>query len=450
MADWYVSSTATGANNGTSWADAFTGLTAAFIALSAGDTIYLDVNHREDSTANQTWVSQGTVGNPCKLISVDPNTMVPTPATAIQVGKTNGTLTVNGSLYVYGFWMEFNTNGSVNSWYVANSGQGHIQTYEHCKILNGTTGSSNIRLYTGTGSTSTLAPNKTIFRNCEFSFFSSSHAFGLRELTIFESCKIRHTNPTSTECLSRGQPASQSATTHFINCDFSEYGNDGLFSIVSYLQDNDRYYFTNCKFPSNWAGFAYSQSVVGLGWEIKMYGTDTGAAPHSTLIWGPSGDIRTDTGIYRNNGASVNGVPLSWRMTTDSTISAWPASYYGLNLQSDTIAFNVATIGSPITVSLEVAQEGGLPLTNEDVWIDVGYLFDGASTLGNNATTKRQLASAVIEYPASSFAWTGLAAPTRQTISTTFTPQLAAPVFVKVTLAKSSATVHVCPKVDLT
>ena len=42
MTDFYVDSAATGANNGTSWTDAWTSITSAPGGIAAGDRVFVD------------------------------------------------------------------------------------------------------------------------------------------------------------------------------------------------------------------------------------------------------------------------------------------------------------------------------------------------------------------------------------------------------------------------
>ena len=63
-ATWYVDNTATGANNGTSWANAWTSLTQVS-GVSAGDTVYISGGSSGQTYSVSSWSpAAGTAGNP--------------------------------------------------------------------------------------------------------------------------------------------------------------------------------------------------------------------------------------------------------------------------------------------------------------------------------------------------------------------------------------------------
>jgi hypothetical protein len=77
MASYYVYSGAAGSNNGSSWANAFTTLTAAFVTEAAGDTLYVAHDHTESTAAAITLTSSGTSTNLTKIVCVDRAGSVP-------------------------------------------------------------------------------------------------------------------------------------------------------------------------------------------------------------------------------------------------------------------------------------------------------------------------------------------------------------------------------------
>jgi T5SS/PEP-CTERM-associated repeat protein len=120
-ATWYVDTAATGSNNGTSWANAWTSISSATgSSVAPGDTVYIS----NGSYANFNPKS-GTVGNPI------------TYKIGQQAGH-NGTVTFTGS----GTWLSNENNLIISG--DAGDGQMHFATSGYGKIVD--TPSTHFRL----------------------------------------------------------------------------------------------------------------------------------------------------------------------------------------------------------------------------------------------------------------------------------------------------------------
>ena len=110
----YVNSGAGGANDGTSWTNAYTSFgNAGVTGAAAGSEIYVHNAHSQDPGANVTYnFSSGTEANPVRILCVDKDASdaLDTGATIAQTvgGRT---ITINGSIYMHG--MTFNSAGSL-------------------------------------------------------------------------------------------------------------------------------------------------------------------------------------------------------------------------------------------------------------------------------------------------------------------------------------------------
>ena len=71
MAIYYVYSGAAGSANGSSWANAFTTLTAALATKAAGDTFYVAHDHAEIDCGNPHAGVTAPIANPSKIICVN-------------------------------------------------------------------------------------------------------------------------------------------------------------------------------------------------------------------------------------------------------------------------------------------------------------------------------------------------------------------------------------------
>ena len=118
MTAYYVDSNAAGANNGTSWTDAYSDVTTAIASKSAGDIFYTASNHAE-STASAITISapNGSHLNPVIFISAATAASPPTTFTrGASVTSTNtgtfsiGLSTRDSSAVFIGF--DFTSSGS--------------------------------------------------------------------------------------------------------------------------------------------------------------------------------------------------------------------------------------------------------------------------------------------------------------------------------------------------
>ena len=120
MASYYVWSGATGSANGTSWANAYTTLTAAFTGHAAGDTYYVAHDHAETPAAgtNIALASLGTVTAPTKIVCVNRAGSVP-PVSADRRATATVTTTTFGGITFTGFshydGIIFNCGTAVNA-----------------------------------------------------------------------------------------------------------------------------------------------------------------------------------------------------------------------------------------------------------------------------------------------------------------------------------------------
>lgn len=100
MTTYYVNSGASGANNGTSWTDAWTSYTS-LPSLSSGDIVYFASTHADGPAANST-ITLPTSGEGAYFYSVTAGTT--TYAAGAEIGPNTSSygLTLNGSLEAWG------------------------------------------------------------------------------------------------------------------------------------------------------------------------------------------------------------------------------------------------------------------------------------------------------------------------------------------------------------
>ena len=157
MADVYVRSGATGANNGSSKADAYTTLEAAAAAKAAGDSFWVASDHVEIKATSLTIACPGTAANPCRILCVDfagstPPVSADLRRTAIVSTTGSSTLNINGTFYTYGINTQRNTSAA-NQQIVLAGNSTDFQVWHGCShTLNSTGTTAKITLGSSNGS----------------------------------------------------------------------------------------------------------------------------------------------------------------------------------------------------------------------------------------------------------------------------------------------------------
>ena len=138
MASYYVYSGAAGSNNGSSWANAFTTLTAAFTTEVAGDTLYVAHDLAESTAGAVTLTSSGTLNLITKIICVNRAGTVP-PISAdrratAQVTTTGAnSITLNGCAHYDG--VIFNAgSGAVAANILVVQQQSTTHRFDNCSL----------------------------------------------------------------------------------------------------------------------------------------------------------------------------------------------------------------------------------------------------------------------------------------------------------------------------
>jgi hypothetical protein len=150
-----------------------------------------------------------------------------------------------------------------------------------------------------------------------------------------------------------------------------------------------------------------------------MHNCDSGdthirVAEHSGV-----GVVTSDTAVLRTGGAvQDDGTAHSWRMGGITNTSL----LYPLR-SPETIVYN-STVGSPVTVTLEVLRDSVTNLTDAQAWIEVTYL--GVSGAPQGVSVNDRVATVIAtaaDQDASSATWThAMTNPNEQKLSVTFTP----------------------------
>lgn len=371
MADRYVRSAATGANNGTSWVDAFTTLAAARAAAGAGDRVFVAEDHAEAPGSSTTWNWPGSAAAPVLVICVNAGAE---PPTAVE---TSGTVTASaagvallhqGRALVRG--LTFTTGGSSTA---ANLSFGQIinnqaLVFEACGFVIANTSAAS-RFYLGNSASTSNDDLVVEFRNCSFKFGHASQGFQVGHARVrFTGCTIDPAGSAASPLLKLN--AGVSVDVLFENCDLS---GSGYTLVAVNTATTGRVVFRNCKMPAGWASSGFNAPGYG-GVEVVVddcYTEADGVSHPGTLQRSEyAGVVYTDTGTY---GLASDGGPnaRSWRM--EASAGAQPSQ----PLRSpELLAWNGGT--SEITVGVEVLVYGGT-MTDAELWLELDYPSEAAT-----------------------------------------------------------------------
>lgn len=416
-----VRSSAAGANNGTSWANAFTTLAAADAVDAAGDTILVAADHAE-STAGA--VSVAFVAG-VKVICVDHTigenpTTVTTGATVTNTTAANMSIGAQG-VYFYGITFQ------------CGSGQTGTRTlttlgmFDTCKMRMLSTGASS----TITGGNYNRWKDTTV----RFADAGQSMSYSARFDWNGGGLESGGTSPTALISDARGMAAE--------NLDLSAA--NAAINIVASTAANQRLSIRNSRLPASWSGALNSSTYAG-GSVAELWNCDSGATNYKYQRAEYAGTIAQETTIIRSGGANDKTTGFSYKLTGAATLY-FPSMTVNT---PELVAWNEVT-GSSVTATVEIIHDSATALNDDEVWLDIRYLSSASYPLGASATTRRGLLAAAAATTSSTATWTttGLTNPNKRKLSVSFTPQMKGFVIAIVRFAKASTSVYVDPKVTL-
>lgn len=426
MAIIRVDSTATGANDGTSWTDAYTSIASAFgdAGLSPDDFIYVDDGHSQTlaaSTLSTHAVAPiGTIGEPVKIICVDKAGDTPSTGAVINC---SGTLGLEGRQYWYG--CTISANGEIEG-----DNNGADIVLENC-VVSPTTDFEMSR-------TASVTAN-WVWKNVTFTpqgvgcyLRASNSAY----LTI-----IGGTLSSNVTNLTRGGAAvirvrgmNLSALTGTLHLGGSNQS--GFVDIQDCLLNASTTFFATAP-----------QGSVVLSVTHCQAGTDSD--PTYQMYYGTqNGDTQIDTTRYRTGGASdgERTNPFSLSMTS---VSGCIERYRAL----ESMPFGARWCGGDGATSYTatILFASGATLQDNQFWIELMRVNDAATNSLGVISTNRL---AVLGTPSNltsdgTSTWNGTDVTTAQQIDLTFTPDKPGWIVARAYLAKSAERVSIDPHIYL-
>lgn len=438
MATRYARSTdGNNTDDGSTWALAK--LDAAGLAAIdvAGDDLYLSQSHAESTAAAITLAFAGTAANWTKLVcandAAEPPTAVATTATIATTGASN--IAITGHLYCYGVTYNCGSGGSAASISLANASE--AQRYEN-STFNLQTASTGAVI--AVGSVGVDYTTHVEWKNCNVSFAHAGQRIRIGASFFWDGGVINAGSATPTSIFQLGVRNSGSIVISGVDC-------SALASTVNIFANTTgkavRPIIRNGKLPAGWSGSLWSAPPAVIGMRAEMYNCDAGNTNYRLWIDDYAGSIKDETTLVRTGGASDGVTPISWKMTSSANVS-----YHGAQLVSGEFTKRVTTVGSPVTLTIEILHDNITPLTDAEIGVKAQYLGTTGFPLSLFVHDLRAtILTAPTNQDASTATWvtTGMSNPNKQKLIVTFTPVIAGVVLLSIVLARASYTVYVDP-----
>lgn len=431
MANRYVYSGAGGAGTGADWANAFTTLALACAADTAGDVFFVAHDHAESTAGAVTPSFAGTAASPSLVYCVNRAGSVPpvaadlaTTATVTTTGSTS-TITLNGSLYMYGITFSAGTGASGGGFVV--SGGIDNQHFKNCAFTFGTT--AGVTFQTG----STTNNSQAHFQDCTFTCATTNQTFSFFGNTELHNCTIG------------GSAIPATVFTVQIHCSKLVLEGCNLSAIGSgktlFAPNRAQILMKDCRLGAS-VTMCATGSTLAIPVTVDVVNCDSGDTNYRTERHTREGNLTTETTIVRTGGASNGTTTIAWKIITSAE------SEVAQPFEAPPIAIWNETIGSAVTATIEGTWGGGSVPDTNDIWIEAQYLGTSGFPVSSRATggvaTPLHTASS---HASSSETWGG--GTTDFKMSVTFTPQEKGFVYIYVRAGLASTTFYVDPKITL-
>ncbi len=443
-ANYYVRSAAAGSADGSTWANAYTTLAAAYSGKTAGDTFWIANDHAETQSSSMTLTSPGTAGAISNVLcTADHSTEPPTAlATTCTISTTaSGSMTLAGYAYYYGITFTGGDSTGNESIIMSNGTSG--TTLDSCKLVQRGSTSSN-RIQIG-GNSSGVGGSYTTWANTTVKFAHASQTINVENSRFIWRNTASAVDSGGTLPTTLMSSVSLTAGTYDISgVDLSALGSGKNLISVAATSSGSRFYLRNCKIDS---AVTVITSTVGSQGAVEVYLDNPGTSNLKMAHYKYQGSIVQETTDVRTSGASDGTTPIAWKMIALTT-----GPSFATPLESPVIAIWGDTTGGSKTATIEILHDSATNLKNDEVWSICEYLSDATYPITSTVTSRKtNVMSSGADQPTSSVTWTtsGLSNPNKQYLQVTFTPSQKGVVACKVRLAKSNYTVYVDPVITI-
>lgn len=442
MADYALWSGATGAGNGSSWADAYTSIQSLVSAIGSVPTrVFVASDHSEQIATTLTFPA--AAANGYTLISCDRTSGY--PPTVEQAGavisSTNATnLAIQNDFVSKGvFWKAgANSTATRNLTIESSSGAAHFTRIIGGGIELQNTGSGS-RIILGTGATSRT--QRVELRDAEIRFGHTGQGFQIQNATL----DVRGGSVAGSAITELFKAFSLSFCNVFLSGVNLSAAAASFNFLASSLTVSGRFIADRCRMPASWTGGIASTTPVMSALEATLTNCDNADTQYRLTTAQYDSIIRQETTVVRTGGGVDGSQAVSWKVTTGSM--NYPVTFAEVPM----VHVRRDTVGSSVTVTAHVLTDG-VTLNDDEAWLEVIYMGTSGHPLGVTASDeKSNLLAAGSAQDASTETWvtTGLTSPVKQKLSVTITPQEVGWITARVRVARSSTTVYVCPKIEV-
>lgn len=423
---------------GGTWSAPFARMRTAASRMAAGDRLFVRNDHSATEAAAVTITFPGTLTSPNQVLGVDSAGALAVGANELTTG--NSDIAVSGCLYIYGIRLDCGSGANSPGLRFGNSSGGSAEQIvsEDCYFAMNATGAFAFIYLRADGA------SKGDQRHIRPRFRLGSTT---NQYVVLSGGEMRIQGG---QILSGGSsPAAlfslNSARPVMIDgFDFS--GFSASIDIFSGGFGGGKGILRNCKLPASWTGSMFNNPPASLE-RAEAYNCSDGDQNYKITVEDDRGTMREETTIVRTGGASDGTTPISWRIATTAD-----ASYPSRVFRSPEIFTRIDTVGSPVTITVDIIRDSITNLTNAEVWIEVQYLGNSGFPLSSFITdAKADVLASAADQTASSATWTttGMANPNEQQLSVTFTPQEAGVAIVTICVARASTTLYADPVAQL-
>lgn len=437
MADIYVDSAGSGTSPYGSWAAAATTFAAGLAVAAAGDRIFVASGYT-DSQTGHVHTFPGTTAAPNIVMSRNKTTDVYEAGAKLLCTSTTG-IAISGDVVMYGMSLEVSSAIGSNTTLRLVQALPDRQKFVDCNLHNLSTGaSSGITI----GASTNADPSRIAFDDCSIVYALRISSFGRIEVNG-GSVSTSHGSSTSVFEITS---ANEGINLEVAGVDFS--GIPTTHNIVGdNISQSGSISIRDCKMPASWTGKFWNNSTPAAHTVVQVTNCDSGDTNYQSYRGEYAGTVVSETGIYRNSGASDGTTNLSWKMVSTSNCNEDLAT-----LESFEIAFWNETLTSQ-TLTVHFVFDGATDLDDDEIWMDVSYPGSSTSPLASTATCHRASPVATPSTHATSTeTWTGTSGFTnenKQKLAVSFTAANPGWVYARVVLGKASQTIYVCPKAEL-
>jgi hypothetical protein len=444
MADKFVWSGATGADDGSKWEDAYVSLGrdwGAEAGFTAGtDFVYVRSSHNETASSADFTVTGNTAEGTediVRILSVAGNDTGTTPG-ALTTGATvnsNDTYDINIDEKIYIYGANFLSGEHL---YVAGANTDHDVRLEKCRLELTSGNANNINVSHG----SVVKAIQVLLKDTTIDFNNTSHTmfFYLGRIDIDGGSVLFAVSNFITGAISY-----QGIKT-IKNFDLSIL--TGNLVNVAGADSELLFNFERCVLNSSATKVSGTINIPGqqINFHHCQSGTDSDPA-YQMAQYTYQGTTEVDTARYRTDGASDDERtnPYSWSMDT-STGSNVIELYEPLESPPIT-GWTDGDASTAHTYRFYVAS--GATLQDDECWVDLIGPNDAATnSMGVRQTTRPDpLATPANLTTDSSSTWTGADVGTKQQIDITYTPDKPGPITARIYVAKPSERVSIDPKI---